>query len=345
MARISQRKEDHLRIALQPEVQEAAMLSFAALRLEHNALPEVDLADVDLTTGFLGHRLRAPLLIGAMTGGTDRARAINRNLAAAAEATGVAFSVGSQRAALMHSELRSTYAVRDVAPTVMLFANLGAVQLRRGFGFRECQDAIAMIQADGLILHVNALQEALQQDGDTTFSGLEEAIGSICHQLSQPVIVKEVGFGISASVAARLRAAGVAAVDVQGAGGTSWSRIEGTRTSSARLAHAADAFAGWGIPTPLCIAQVRACCPDLPLIGGGGIRSGVDAAKALALGADVVTAAQPFLEPATLSMEAVIERIEQMLFELRVAMFTTGCQRINDLRQVPIYLGAHRYPE
>ena len=223
------RKEAHLRLTLEGAVQEPVREGFAAYRLEHNALPELDLDDVDLRTTFLGKPLRAPLLISGMTGGAERARAVNRNLAAAAQATGIAFTVGSQRAALEQATLRPTYQVRDVAPEVLLFANLGAVQLRRGYGLPECREAVAMIDADGLVLHLNPLQEGLQAGGDTTFAGLTECLAAVTAGLGLPVLVKEVGWGISGSVAQRLAAAGVAAIDVQGAGGTSWARVEGLR--------------------------------------------------------------------------------------------------------------------
>ncbi len=333
---ISLRKEEHLRISLDQSVQEPVELGFSALRLEHCALPEVNLEDIDISTTFLGRRLKAPLMISGMTGGTDQAGKVNRHLAIAAEATGIAFCVGSQRAAIVNPQLASTYRVRDVAPDVFLFSNLGAIQLRRGFGIAECQAAIDLIGADGLVLHLNPLQEALQTHGDTTFAGVAEHIAEVCRALTVPVIVKEVGFGISGRVARQLLACGVAAIDVQGAGGTSWARVEGQRAREDRLVRAAEAFRYWGIPTPLCIRSVRRVCPDLPLIAGGGIRTGVDAAKAIALGADLVAAAQPFLQPALDSAEAVIDRIEQIIFELRVALFATGCQQLHDLRYVPI---------
>ncbi|MGI8916675.1 MAG: type 2 isopentenyl-diphosphate Delta-isomerase [Chloroflexota bacterium] len=330
------RKEAHLRLTMDGPVQESVGDGFAAYRLEHNALPELDLEEIDLSTTFLGRPLRAPLLISGMTGGAQQAREINRHLAAAAQQAGVGFGVGSQRAALERPDLRPTYEVRDVAPDIMLLANLGAVQLRRGYGLEHCRAAIAMIGADGLVLHLNALQEGLQAGGDTTFAGVTDAIGAICRDLGFPVLVKEVGWGISGSVAGRLAAVGVSAIDVQGAGGTSWARVEGLRAPSDRLRAAADVFAGWGIATPECIAQVRAACPRLPIVAGGGIRNGVDIAKALAMGADLASVAHPFLEPATRSTQAVVDRIDQFVFELRLAMFATGSPNLAALRRAPL---------
>lgn len=326
------RKEAHLQLTMDGPVQEAVRDGFAAYRLEHNALPELDLDEIELGTTFLGKRLKAPLLISGMTGGAQRAREINRNLAAAAQQCGIAFGVGSQRAAIERADLRATYEVRDVAPNILLFANLGAVQLRRGYGLEQCRMAVEMIGADALTLHLNALQEALQAGGDTTFAGLTDSIAKICRDLGYPVLVKEVGWGISGAVARRLEAAGVSAIDVQGAGGTSWARVEGLRAPTDRLRAAADAFAGWGIPTPDCLVQARTVCPRLPLIAGGGVRTGVDVAKAIALGADLISVAHPFLEPASRSVEAVVDRIEQFVFELRLAMFATGSADLTALR-------------
>ncbi|HEV7215741.1 MAG TPA: type 2 isopentenyl-diphosphate Delta-isomerase [Chloroflexota bacterium] len=332
------RKEAHLRLAMDGPVQEAVRDGFAAYRLEHNALPELDLEEIDLATTFLGKRLRAPLLISGMTGGAQRAREVNRNLAAAAQQCGIAFSVGSQRAALERPDLRATYEVRDLAPDILLFANLGAVQLRRGYGLDQCRAAVTMIGADALTLHLNALQEALQAQGDTTFAGVTARIADTCRDLGHSVTVKEVGWGISGEVARRLEAAGVSAIDVQGAGGTSWARVEGLRAPTDRLRAAAEAFASWGIPTPECIVQVRTVCPGMPLIAGGGVRNGVDVAKAVALGADLVSVAHPFLEPATRSVAAVVDRIEQFTFELRLAMFATGSANLRALRGVALHL-------
>ncbi len=331
-----ERKAQHLALALESPVQETSLAGFQRYRLEHNALPELDLEAVNLTTTLFDKTMKIPLLISGMTGGAPEAMAINRNLAAAAQATGAAFGVGSQRAAIEHPDLRATFQVRDVAPDVVLLANLGAVQLRKGYGLAQCEEAVRMIGADALAFHLNPLQEALQDRGDVTFAGLCERIASIAHQLGKPVVVKEVGWGLSGHVARRLVGAGVAALDVQGAGGTSWAIIEGMRAHEHRLRETSEAFAHWGIPTPEVIAQVRAACPHTVVIGSGGVRTGVDGAKAIALGADIVAAAHPFLQAATHSTAAVIERINQFVYELRVAMFCTGCGDLTSLRSVAI---------
>jgi isopentenyl-diphosphate delta-isomerase len=271
-----------------------------------------------------------------MTGGAHDVARINLALAEAAELLGLAMGVGSQRAALGDERLRSTYQVRRVAPGIPLLANLGAVQLNYGYGVDECRRAVDMIEADALILHLNPLQEAVQPEGDTNFKGLLRRIEQVCRQLDVPVIIKEVGNGIGPSTARRLVEAGVWGIDVAGAGGTSWSEVERFRQTGARGMRVAGAFADWGIPTVEAIRQVRTVLPGIPLIGSGGVRSGVDVAKAIALGADLVGTAKPALAPALAEPgdPAVVERLQAMLDELRVAMFCTGCGTISQLRDL-----------
>jgi isopentenyl-diphosphate delta-isomerase len=271
-----------------------------------------------------------------MTGGTEDAETINQNLALAAQIHGLGMGVGSQRAALEEPDLSHTYQVRDVAPDILLLANLGAVQLNYGYGVEHCQRAVEMIEADGLILHLNPLQEALQPEGNTDFSGLLAKIEAVCRRLSVPVIIKEVGWGISEEVARRLADCGVAAIDVAGAGGTSWSEVEMHRADSETLRRIAAAFADWGIPTAESIQMARRGAPGVTLIASGGIRTGVEAAKAIALGADAVALATPFLQPATVSPEAVGEKIGEILEELRTAMFCVGAGNLQELKSIPL---------
>jgi isopentenyl-diphosphate delta-isomerase len=266
-----------------------------------------------------------------MTGGTERARAINYNLAIAAERAGVALGLGSQRAALEDVRLLATYRVRDVAPHVVLFANIGAVQLNYGVSVSDAQRVVDSIGADGLYLHLNPLQEALQPNGETNFRALLPKIGRLCRELSVPVIAKSVGSGISVRTGARLIEAGVSAIDVAGAGGTSWARVEGRRAGDPRREELAESFAGWGYPTAEATAAMRRAFGDLPLIASGGVRSGVDVAKALALGANVAGIGLPFLEPATRSAEAVSDALDLVLTGLRIAIFASGCRRPADL--------------
>lgn len=332
---VEYRKDDHIRIVLDENVAaKGVRTGFARYRLPHTALPELDLAQVDMRTTFLGKQLDAPLLISSMTGGTPLAERINLALAEGAQALGLAMGVGSQRAAVLNDRLASTYQVRRRAPHIPLLANLGAVQLNYGFGLPECVRAVEMIEADALILHLNPLQEAVQPEGNANFAGLLRKIEAICRALVVPVVVKEVGNGIGASDARRLHDVGVRIVDIAGAGGTSWSEVERFRQTRPAGARVAGAFAGWGTPTTEAIRAVREAVPELTVIGSGGIRSGVDIAKAIALGADLAGTAQPALGPAVelRGAEAVIEALQPYLDELRIAMFCSGCADLRALQ-------------
>ncbi len=336
---IEERKIDHIRIVLHEDVVAKGITTgFAAYRLPHTALPDLNLSDIDMRTSFLGKPLRAPLLISSMTGGAAETERINLALAEAAEHMGLAMGVGSQRAAVADARLASTYQVRRVAPTMPLLANLGAVQLNYGFTVEHCRRAVEMIEADALVLHLNPLQEALQPEGDANFSGLLRHIERVCRVLDVPIIAKEVGNGIGAADARRLADAGVAIIDVAGAGGTSWSEVERHRHTTGEGRRVAEAFANWGLPTSEAIREVRAALPDTPIIGSGGIHSGVDMAKALALGADMVGIARLLLHAAVdeRGTEAVVERLQSFLHELRIAMFCSNCATIAALRALSL---------
>lgn len=333
------RKVDHIRIVLNEDVAaKGVSTGFAAYRLPHTAIPELDLDEIDTRTTFLGKPMRAPLLISSMTGGASVAERINLALAEAAEHMGLAMGVGSQRAAVADPRLASTYQVRRVAPHIPLLANLGAVQLNYGYGVEQCRRAVDMIEADGLILHLNPLQEAVQPEGNTNFKGLLARIEQVCRGLEVPVIVKEVGNGIGAADARRLYECGVQVIDVAGAGGTSWSEVERFRQSGAQGRRVAGAFAGWGRATTDCIREVRAALPAVTLIGSGGVRSGVDVAKAIALGADLAGTAKPALADAIdeRGAEAVVEGLTAFVRELRVAMFCSGCADLGALRALSV---------
>ena len=332
----AQRKSDHIRVNLEENVRSGLTTGLERLRFEHNALPELDLRAVDTRLTFLGRQLNVPLLISSMTGGTEQARTVNRALAEAAQQTRVAMGVGSVRAAIEDPSLADTFAVREYAPDVLLFANLGAVQLNYGYGLAETQRAVELIEADALVLHLNALQEALQPEGDVNFSGLLLKIEAICRGLSVPVVAKEVGWGISPSIARRLVGAGVAAIDVAGAGGTSWSQVEMHRSPDEGAAAVAAEFVDWGIPTARAVADLRQAMPELPLIASGGLRGGIDLAKVLALGARIGGMAGPFLRAAVDSSETVIELINRTAKVLRVAMFATGCPDLAALRNAKL---------
>ncbi len=304
---------------------------------EHVALPEIDMDEIDLRSVFLSRTLSAPLLISSMTGGPKRAAAINRNLAVACEEVGVALAIGSQRIALEHGGIDGLdRGPRDLAPTVPILANFGAAQLNLGFGEDEARRAVDMIGADALIIHLNPLQEAVQPEGDRNWKNILAAIERLAGQLSVPLVAKEVGAGISGRVARRLVEAGVTIIDVAGAGGTNWASVEAERARSPRQAAIARAFAGWGQPTAAAIAEVRDACPKATVIGSGGIRDGVDVARALRLGADVVGQAAGVLGAAVESPDAVVEHLQTVIGQLRVACFCTGSRNLEALRQAAL---------
>jgi isopentenyl-diphosphate Delta-isomerase len=328
------RKADHIRINLEERVQFPRLTTgFERYRLQHEALPELDLRTVSMGVELFGKRLRLPLLISSMTGGTAAAAALNRNLAEAAQSRGLAMGLGSQRAGLEQPETAYTFRVRDVAPDILLLANLGAVQLNRGYSVEHCRRAVDMIGADALILHVNPLQEALQADGDWDWRGVLGKLAAVCRELGAPVIVKEVGWGINEQLAGRLMEAGVAAIDVAGAGGTSWSAVESYRAQTDARRRLCLAFEDWGIPTAETLQMARRGAPGVPLIASGGLRTGIDVAKALALGATAVGIASPFLKAATVSAEAVVSSVDAFADELRIAMFCSGAGTVAALRE------------
>lgn len=333
---VSNRKVEHLRINLEDNVQFFDVRTgLENYRFVHQALPELDLDAVETYLTLFGKTLRAPLLVSSMTGGASQAERINRNLATAAQATGIAMGLGSQRAAIADPTLARTYRVRDVAPDILLFANLGAIQLNYGYGVDECLRAVDMIDADALILHLNPIQEAVQDHGNTNWSGLLGKIEQVCRTLGKPVIVKEVGFGISEQVARQLATAGVSAIDVAGAGGTSWAAVEAKRAPNAKLQKLAEMFWDWGIPTAESLVQVRRAAPELPIFASGGIRNGLEIAKSVALGASLVGLASPLLKLADVSAENTIEGIHALTQQLRVAMFGIGVSNLAALRQTP----------
>lgn len=325
------RKVEHIRIIREDRGTDRRKFYFDDVRLVHRALPEMKPSDVDPATAFLGKRLSFPLLISSMTGG-DHAlvRKINRNLAIAAEAEQVAMGVGSQRVMFTNPKARSSFELREFAPTALLFANLGAVQLNYGFGVEQCRDAVAALGADALYLHLNPLQEAVQPEGDTDFRGLAKKIGAVAKAMKVPVILKEVGAGISRADAELAMKNGMKILDVAGSGGTSWSRIEHHRKKDGDLGML---FQDWGIPTP---DALRALAPlrkrGATLIASGGIRSGLDIAKAVVLGASLGGLAKPFLEPAAKSPEAVRKVIQQLRREFVTAMFLLGVAGVDKLK-------------
>lgn len=330
---LEERKSDHIRINLEEDVNFRTLTTgLEKYHFLHQALPELDIDQVDISVKLFGKTLNAPLLISSMTGGTEHAQLINRTLAEAAEISGIAMGLGSQRAALEEPTLADTFQVRAVAPTIVLLANLGAVQLNYGYTIDHCRRTVDMIEADALILHFNALQEAVQPEGDTRFSGLLHKIEQVCRAMPVPVIAKEVGWGFSEDTIRRLVEAGVSAIDVAGSGGTSWSQVEMYRAETEIQRRVAATFVDWGISTSEAILAAKQAAPHLPVFASGGLRNGLDIAKCIALGAILGGMAGPFLKAAVKSRQAVLDQIQITQTELRVAMFCTGANSITALQ-------------
>ena len=331
VAPIQQRKADHIQINLEQDVRSALTTGLEKYHFVHEALPEINLEDVDTSLTLFGKRLEAPVLISSMTGGRPQAGTINQRLAEAAQATRTAMGVGSQRAALEDAKLAKTFQVRKYAPDILLFANLGAVQLNYGYDLDEGRRAVDMIQADALYLHLNALQEAVQEGGDTNFKGLAKKIEGICKKLEVPVIAKEVGWGISERTAKLLANCGCGAIDVAGAGGTSWSQVEMHRARDEFTRQLAATFVGWGIPTADSILNVKKTVPDMTIFASGGLKDGLDVAKCIALGATLGGMAGQFLKAAAVSTEKAVEMMQLTKRQIEVTMFACGAKEVGEL--------------
>jgi isopentenyl-diphosphate delta-isomerase len=324
------RKRRHIDVCLGEAVEyQTVSTGFERYRLPYNALTQTDLGAIDLSGEFLGTRLRAPVLIGAMTGGAELSATINRNLAQAAQQLGIGMMLGSQRIMLDNESASESFRVRDVAPDVLLIGNIGLAQLSASMA-PALIDALDRVNANALAVHTNPLQEAMQHKGDTDFSGSIARLRDVAGTIGYPVMLKEVGHGIGAAAAAELADCPIAAVDVAGAGGTSWARVEQfVRFGEIRY----PALAEWGIPTAQALLEVRRALPGVPLVASGGIRTGMDAAKALALGADVVSVARPLLAPAIESPAAVVDWLELFIDELLICLHGCGAADLTELRE------------
>jgi isopentenyl-diphosphate delta-isomerase len=340
---VQQRKIEHVSVALEQDVSALQKANWNDVRLVHQALPEVDLDRVDTSVSFLGRNLRYPLFISSLTGGHADVTTINRNLAHAAETYGIALGVGSQRAAIVNPDVTSSYAVtRETAPNAFLIANIGAPQLipqvrHTAFTLEQVQRAIDMIGANALAIHMNSLQEAAQPEGDRRTVGAAEALRQVAQQIRIPVIAKETGAGVSREQALLLRNCGVSAIDIGGAGGSSMSAMEAVRSQSRgdeRTQNIGLLYRDWGIPTP--IALIESSTARLPLIATGGVRNGLDVARALALGATLVGMGYPFLKAASESYDKVCELLETVITELQVAMQLSGATNLTQLREVDV---------
>lgn len=333
------RKADHIKICLEQKTQaRKATTGFENVHLIHKALPEVDKAKVDLSTTFLGHKFNAPIVVGAMTGGTEEATKINSNIAETVEKLHIGMGVGSQRAAIENKQLAKTFTIaRRKAPHAFIIANIGGIQLAHGYGLREVRKAIEMIDADAVAIHLNALQEAVQPEGQTNFEGVIARIAEIACNLDKPVIVKETGAGIAAEDAKKLENAGVKAIEVGGSGGTSFAAVEFYRSNKEADRFQAEAFWDWGTSTAISLIET-AQSVRIPVIASGGLRTGTDVAKALALDASLCSVSQPILEAAVKSPKETENALTSLAEELRNAMFLVGAKSIEVLGKMPVVI-------
>jgi isopentenyl-diphosphate delta-isomerase len=336
------RKEDHIRICLDKKAQAKKTTSgIEDIQLIHRALPEINKQSIDLSTNFLGKDFSAPIIVGAMTGGTNKATRINASIAEAVEKLGLGMGVGSQRAAIENKKLEKTYTIaRQKAPNAFLIANIGGVQLVHGYGVKEVKHIIKMIDADAVAIHLNALQEAVQPEGQTNFKGVLSKIAEIANAIDKPLIIKETGAGISAEDAKALENAGVKAIDVGGAGGTSFAAVEYYRSpqEASSIQHfLGEAFWDWGIPTAVSLIET-AQSVKLPIIASGGLRSGTDIAKALALNANLASISQPILQSSVKGAAETEEKLKCLIEELRNAMFLVGAESLDDLTNTPLVI-------
>jgi len=330
---ISDRKEKHISNCLENNISfEKKTTHFEKYEFIHQALPELDLNKIDLSLVVQNKKLSAPIIIAPMVGGTNTGKEINLILSNCAQKIGLGFSVGSQRITRDFKESIETFRVRKAAPDILLFANLGLVQLNYGFSIEDCRNIVKDIGADILTLHLNPLQECIQYGGNVNFEGLQEKLKKLCQEVDFPVIVKEVGHGISEDAAGKLIKAGIFGIDTAGAGGTSWSKVESHITEDELRRKIGDSFSEWGIPTAISIQYVRKVSTDIFLIASGGIRSGIDIAKVIALGADIVSIGLPLLKLAVQGQQKVMDYLLRLKEELRLTMFLTGCKNISELK-------------
>lgn len=336
------RKADHIKISLNQNVQARNVTTgFEDVNFIHRALPEIDKQKIDLSTTVFGHKFSAPLIAGAITGGTKEATKINAAIAEAVEELGLGMGIGSQRAAIEDKKLEKTFTIaRKKAPRAFLIANIGGVQLIDGYGLREVKKAVEMIEADAIAIHLNALQETAQPEGQTNFRGILEKICEIAEELDKPVIAKETGAGIAAEEAKKLEAAGVKGIDVSGAGGTSFAAVEYYRAREHRNSfqrRLGEVFWDWGIPTAVSIVEVSQTV-NVPVIASGGIRNGVDVMKSLVLGASLASFSQPILEAAVKGVKETCDTLSLLINELKNAMFLVGADTVQNLRKTPIVI-------
>lgn len=338
MENSANKKDDHIFLCMSQKVDSSISAGFENYVFEHNALPEINFSDIDISTKFLGRKLSMPLMISSMTGGGRLSNKINKALAELANDFLIGLSVGSQKCAFNDKDAAKSFQrLRTYAPNIPIISNLGASQLNYGFGLEECKKAIDMIDADAITFHLNPLHEVFQSNGTTKFSGLLSKIEKICEKIEIPVIIKEVGYGISLPVARKLIDAGVSIIDVAGAGSISWTEVEKNRSSDIVIHESAKSFIDWGIPTAQCIKEISENIKNASIIASGGVNTGVKLAKSIALGASMCGNASEFLRHAIESRSACENYIETLKFELKTVMFCTGCKNISELKHTKIY--------
>ncbi|RJQ40089.1 MAG: type 2 isopentenyl-diphosphate Delta-isomerase [Anaerolineaceae bacterium] len=331
--KIYKRKDDHIQINSEKDVSSSLSTGLENFYFDHQALPEFDLIQVDTTTEIFHKTQRAPIFISSMVGGTQDSLELNLRFARTAQEFGIGMGLGSQRIGLQHPGQMRFFNLRSQAPDILLFANIGAIQLNNSVTPDDCKKLVDQTGADGLILHLNPLQEALQPEGDTNFSGLLKKIETLCHHLDIPVVIKEVGWGISARTARQLEGTGIAAIDVAGAGGTSWAEVEKYRLESESARNIAASFRDWGISTAQSIVNVKENTVGMRIFASGGLSSGVDVAKCLALGADYCGFAGKFFKAAVDSEESLRETVLEIIKELQICMFAAGTMNISALKK------------
>ncbi|MBN2334095.1 type 2 isopentenyl-diphosphate Delta-isomerase [Candidatus Bathyarchaeota archaeon] len=338
MSGIEKRKMRHIRVSLEEEVEGDIGTGFQDVKLIHRALPEIDLDDVDTRTTLFGRRLSAPLIISAITGGTQEAKEINEVLASVAEEKGIGIGLGSQRIAVEQPEAAHTFTVvREKAPNSLVIGNLGCPQLSLGWGVAEAEKCVEMVDADALALHMNPLQEAVQVGGDTNYSGILEKVREITEALSTPVVMKETGCGIAYEDAVSMGKAGVKGLEISGVGGTSWAAVEyhiAKEIGMKSQEHLGRSLWNWGIPTAVSVVETSSRT-DLKIIASGGLRTGAEVAKSIALGADAAGMAKPYLEKVVMGRDALAEHVDNIVQELKVVMFLVGAKNVAELQQVP----------
>lgn len=339
MSGIEKRKLRHIRVSLEEEVETDISTGFKDVHLIHRALPEIDLDDVSLETNLLGKKIAAPLVMSAITGGTDEAKKINAVLAEVAEEKGIGISVGSQRIAVAQPETAHTFSVvREKAPTTFVMGNVGAPQLSLGWGVKEAQQCVDMIEADALALHMNPLQEAVQVDGDTNYRGVLAKVTELAKEIEVPLIMKETGAGIAWEDAVKMQEAGASGLEISGVGGTSWSAVEyhiAKEVGKKEMEYLGQALWNWGVPTAISIVETSSKT-TMEIIASGGLRTGAEVVKSIALGAHAGGMAKPFLEKAVESKDALAEYVDHVVREIKVVMFLVGAKNVEELQKVPV---------